>query len=103
LNYLGCVGDTVAVGSYTSGASPYGVLDLSGNVWEWVNDWYQDDYYRVSPYKNPPGPESGTEKVLRGGSFLNTWDAVRAAHRIGELPSEQSCNAGFRCAASPLE
>ena len=96
-----CEGDTVAVGSYASGASPYGVLDLSGNVWEWANDWYQEDYYSVSPYRNPVGPASGTEKVLRGGSWMNVWYAVRVTHRIGELPSEQSCNTGFRCAASP--
>jgi formylglycine-generating enzyme required for sulfatase activity len=77
------------------------VLDLSGNVWEWVNDWYQEDYYSVSPYRNPVGPESGTEKVLRGGSWMNVWYAVRVSHRIGDLPSEQSCNTGFRCAAYP--
>lgn len=64
-----CVGDTSEVGRYPAGASPYGALDMAGNVYEWVNDWYQDDYYSLSPYSNPPGPSSGSTKVLRGGSW----------------------------------
>jgi len=55
-----CIGDTSQVGNYPLGASPYGALDMAGNVYEWVNDWYQSDYYSVSPYSNPPGPETGT-------------------------------------------
>jgi len=51
-----CVGDTAQVGSYPAGASPYGVLDMTGNVWEWVNDWYGENYYTHSPADNPPGP-----------------------------------------------
>ncbi len=64
-----CVGDTSPVGNYPSGSSPYGVLDIAGNVLEWVNDWYQSDYYSISPYNNPPGPNTGTTKVMRGGSW----------------------------------
>ena len=60
---------TAAVGSYPSGASPYGVLDMGGNVWEWVADWYDAGYYSVAPDRNPTGPSSGTNHVLRGGSW----------------------------------
>ena len=62
-----CVGDTSAVSSYPAGASPYGVLDMAGNVWEWVNDWYNGSYYSVSPGSNPPGPATGSYRVKRGG------------------------------------
>lgn len=97
-SYEYCVGDTSQVGDYPTGASPYGAMDMSGNVWEWVNDWYQSDYYSVSPPSNPPGPASGTPKVLRGGSWLLFWDGVRAALRTGDYPVLRSNLAGFRCA-----
>ena len=78
-----CVGDTNAVGSYPAGASPYGALDMAGNVWEWVNDWYDGSYYSVSPGSNPPGPATGTYRVLRGGgwSTINV-QLLRAASRF---------------------
>ena len=100
LNYNWCTGDTTQVGSYPSGASPYGVMDMAGNVWEWVNDWYQSNYYSVSPYSNPPGPSSGTYKVLRGGSFIHNWRVVRVAYRNYYTPDGRYCNIGFRCAAA---
>ena len=82
-----CVGDTSQVGSYPSGASPYGAMDMAGNVWEWVNDWYQSNYYSVSPGSNPPGPASGTSKVLRGGSFGDGWRrTLRVANRLTPPP-----------------
>ncbi|MDY6877878.1 MAG: formylglycine-generating enzyme family protein [Chloroflexota bacterium] len=95
-----CVGDTTPVGSYPSGASPYGVLDMAGNVWEWVNDWYQSDYYAVSPYSNPPGPDSGTFKILRGGGWLYDWNLVRVAYRgcpSPGYPHFSNLYLGFRC------
>ena len=64
-----CVGDTSAVGSYPAGASPYGALDMAGNVGELVNDWYGANYYGVSPPINPPGPATGSKRVVRGGSW----------------------------------
>ncbi len=93
-----CVGDTSQVGSYPTGASPYGVMDMSGNVWEWVNDWYQSDYYSVSPYSNPPGPASGTSKVSRGGGWVTGWKYVRVAARGHSDPDARYYYVGFRCA-----
>jgi formylglycine-generating enzyme required for sulfatase activity len=98
------VGDTSRVGDYPSGASPYGALDMSGNVWEWVNDWYDSDYYSYSPYSNPQGPPTGSYKVLRGGSWDYVWDHVRAAFRYyGYYPVSRYYYVGFRCAAPPGE
>lgn len=96
-----CVGDTSQVGAYPTGASPYGVLDMAGNVWEWVNDWWQTDYYSVSPYENPMGPDTGSYKVLRGGSWLYSWYDVRAAYRRYGYPPGRGHYVGFRCAVSP--
>jgi serine/threonine-protein kinase len=103
-NYVYCVGDTSRVGDYPSGASPYGALDMSGNVLEWVNDWYDDAYYSYSPYNNPQGPVSGSYKVLRGGSWVSYWYVVRAAYRDYGYPGLRlDLYIGFRCAASPGE
>jgi formylglycine-generating enzyme required for sulfatase activity len=98
-----CVGDTTLVGSYPTGASPYGVMDMAGNVWEWVNDWYDSDYYDVSPYSNPPGPASGSEKVLRGGAWYSGWGDVRAAYRGHYSPGLRYSGVGFRCVGLPGE
>ncbi len=98
-NYAGCVGDTSAVGSYTAGASQYGALDMAGNVWEWVNDWYSSSYYSTSPYSNPPGPVTGTYKVLRGGSWSSDVSNLRVAYRLDDYPTNHYFIFGFRCAA----
>lgn len=97
-----CVVDTSEVGSYPSGASQYGALDLAGNVWEWVADWYSSDYYITTPYDNPTGPTSGTYKVLRGGSWGNGWHTLRVAYRGGFdfVPEFVYYNFGFRCVSS---
>lgn len=96
-----CVGDTSQVGSYTSGASPYGVLDMIGNVLEWVNDRYQTDYYSVSPSSNPPGPTTGSVIVLRGGGWDYYGIYLRVATRHNYFPPERDNDIGFRCAGSP--
>lgn len=95
-----CVGDTSAVGSYPLGASPFGALDMSGNVREWVNDWWGGDYYQTSPLENPPGPESGTAKVLRGGSWSSGPSFIRVAQRDAVNPAAHIDPIGFRCALS---
>ncbi len=96
-NYAGFVGDTARVGSYPSGASPYGVLDMAGNVWEWVFDWYDQDFYRRSPDRNPTGPPSGSSRVLRGGSWEDDTDLVRSPNRNFNDPHSSTTTWGFRC------
>ena len=93
-----CVGDTNRVGSYPSGASPYGVLDMAGNVMEWVADWYDSYYYEVSPTNNPTGPAEGTRRGLRGSTWNSYWFHVRVAYRSDLNPTNASSNGGFRCA-----
>ena len=95
-----CVGDTSAVGSYPDGASPYDVLDMAGNVSEWVNDVYQSDYYSVSVYANPSGPSSGNVMVTRGGSWGPDWYSVRVAHRNPHSNDFGTPLIGIRCAAN---
>jgi branched-chain amino acid transport system substrate-binding protein len=92
---------TAPVGSYPAGASPYGALDMAGNVWEWVNDWYQPDYYNSSLEANPTGPATGTGRVLRGGSYHDPWDSLRTSYRFYSDPESHFSNFGFRCAAMP--
>lgn len=72
---------------FPSGVSPYGGYDMVGNVWEWVNDWYQNDYYTSAPDSNPPGPASGTYRVVRGGSWLGDCGFDRCAERSSRLPA----------------
>ena len=86
------------VGSYESGKSPYGVYDMAGNVWEWVNDWYDAKYYEKSPAKNPPGPASGTKKVIRGAGWQNETPTVRIFTRVDSDPTIRNESTGFRCA-----
>lgn len=96
-----CVGDTSAVGSYLAGASPYGALDMAGNVSEWVKDWYAADYYSTSPGSNPPGPATGSKKVSRGGGLISYGRWLLAASRNYSGADLQFYSLGFRCAAPP--
>ena len=99
-NFNSNVGDTTPIGSYPKGASPYGVLDMAGNVWEWVNDWYDEKYYSVSPSVNPQGPASGTRRVLRGGSWSIDGVNVRSAFRGTINPDVWNFFYGIRCVRS---
>ena len=88
-----------AVGSHPEGASPYGVMDMAGNVWEWVADWFDAGYYQVSPERNPTGPKTGQRRVLRGGA----WDTPRVVaytwfREDFMTPAEKRDVTGFRCA-----
>jgi formylglycine-generating enzyme required for sulfatase activity len=97
-NFAGCVGDTDQVGKRPAGSSPYGALDMAGNVWEWTADFYAADYYSQSPVDNPKGPASGSLKVMRGGCWVSGADSLRSTCRKAELPSLWAPNVGFRCA-----
>ena len=67
------------VGSFEEGKSPYGTYDMAGNVWEWVVDWYDEQYYGKSPVRNPRGPSLGEDRVIRGGSWANGPFNIRSA------------------------
>ena len=97
-NYQGCVNRTSEVGVYPQGVSPYGVYDMTGNVWEWVSDWYSNNYYSISPGNNPLGPSTGQSRVLRGGSWPR-FD-ITAYHRNKFAPDYNTFDIGFRCARS---
>ena len=110
---------TMPVGSKPDGASPYGVMDMAGNLWEWVADWYGSNYYcdgdaantqlpfymcpdtrapHASVQDNPNGPPSGNFKTLRGGSYDYTSEYIRASYRDYYNPNDPSTDTGFRCA-----
>jgi formylglycine-generating enzyme required for sulfatase activity len=99
--------DTAPVGSFPEGVSPYGVHDMAGNVFEWVADWFEDDYYESLEERvvNPEGPDtrptSGDQRVLRGGSW-DVFDIIaHATYRGHRYATTVDYDYGFRCAASP--
>ena len=89
------------VGTFGDGKSPYGINDMAGNVWQWVSDWYDDDYYSTAPLRNPTGPATGKSKVVRGGSWGSGPEGLRSAERETRVPSFQGYGTGFRCAKTP--
>jgi len=113
-NFEYLVNETTRVGSYPAGASPFGTLDMAGNVWEWVADLYNAEYYSNSPEHNPLGPDinSTNLRVIRGGSYQDAAVDLRVSKRgeaYGPNPgplrnssstlNEHSSKIGFRCAA----
>ena len=92
---------TAPVGSYSEGDSPYGVLDMAGNVLEWVADWYESEYYSISKPNNPTGPSSGDYRVVRGGAWNSNGSYVQVTYRVRNTPTDKKDRIGFRCARSP--
>ncbi len=92
---------TAPVKAYPKGESPFGVLNMAGNAGEWVSDYFQPTFYRDSSIKkNPQGPESGRERIVRGGSYAESPHLVRVSARRAKLPTESDNTIGIRCAAN---
>lgn len=92
-----CDGGPVAVGSRPDGASPYGALDMAGNVWEWVSDYYDAGYYGRSPSTSPTGPGPGGLRVVRGIDAWSLPELMRATNREMVIPDAIAVTVGFRC------
>ncbi len=101
LNYGSNFGHTTEVTTYPDGRSPYGLYDMAGNLIEWVYDWYQDNYYEVSPHDNPTGPATGQFRVLRGGSYESHGSGLTTTFRDYIDPLTKKATIGFRCAFTP--
>ena len=86
-----------AVGSFEEGRSPYGLYDMAGNVWEWVAGCLYEPSCLRSPVRNPPGPVTGDQKVIRGGSWGSPAEALRTSNRFGYYPENGDDYIGFRC------
>lgn len=86
--------------SFPEGVSPYGAFNMAGNVYEWVEDWYLWNYYSLSPYRNPGGPDSGEHRSLRGGSWITNGENYHIPSRVSLPPDYTIQDTGFRCAES---
>lgn len=91
---------TTPVGNFPEGVSPYGCLDMAGNVSEWCSDWYKEDYHKDGPFLNPKGPADGSYRVLRGGSWLKSDIYNRVSYRHYNQPESRVNQFGFRLAMS---
>ena len=94
---------TAPIGSYEDGRSSAGLYDPAGNLWEWVSDWYDPDYYDNSPGVNPTGPDTGDNKVVRGGSWFDTGNFTSTLVRFPAPPDESGDSIGFRCASDTID
>ncbi|MBK6791162.1 MAG: SUMF1/EgtB/PvdO family nonheme iron enzyme [Anaerolineales bacterium] len=100
-NFTGSlVGEPVSVYRYPSGASPYGALNMAGNVREWIADWFSLTYYVETPYENPTGPENGIERSMRSGAYDADANEIYAVSRYKHEPQSAGLSRGFRCAES---
>lgn len=97
LNFNTCLGVPSKVDNYPSGKSFYNTLDMSGNVFEWVGDWYAADYYKNSPAQDPTGPETGKERSIRSSSYFSNSDDVLPSKRFFQNPTKSRLDLGFRC------
>ncbi len=99
LNYADCAlpAFTAPTGSYPLGLSPFDAADMAGNVFEWVHDWYGEDYYANSPTGNPPGPETGEQRVIRGSGFRTGRPLLPVTERFSQTPDSRRDDVGFRC------
>ncbi len=97
LNFSGCLGHTSSVTTFTGSKSPYGLLDMAGNVFQWVNDFYDQHYYDSMPAANPVGPSTGSQHVIRGSSFESDTSQMVSGFRRPADPAYHSRDLGFRC------
>lgn len=92
------IGESVSAFRYPIGASPYGALNMAGNVREWVADWFDPNYYSYSPYANPKGPDNGSERSLRSSSYNEDGKEIFITNRLRHEPQSPGLSRGFRCA-----
>lgn len=97
LNFANCYGRTTNVDTYADGKSPFGLYDMAGNVFEWIFDLYDANYYNQSPVENPTGPQAGTYRVVRGSSFETDDEQIATSIRRYNEQTDSGRDIGFRC------